>query len=185
MANSTGLLVRFALQREKNEYRSEIEGRDIYDEVEVVYIRTIGSRDEVSNLVTDEHRREFADDYKAWKAGQAAPLTGTPLDEWPGVSQSFIDEMRSYGVRSVEQLAALSDGIASQKPGWLTMRSRAQGWIENSANQADAAAAELAKADAAAAKAENDQLKSELAEMRKMLESLTAPKTDAAEQTAA
>lgn len=171
MANSPGILVRFAIQREKNEFRSEMEGRDIFEEVEVVFIRALGSKDEVSNIVTDEHRREYADQYKAWKAGQSAPLTGTPLDEWPGVSQSFIDEMRGYGVRSVEQLAALSDGIASQKPGWLTWRSKAQGWLDASSKQADIAAV-------AQAKAENDELKAQLAELQKMVDALTAPKQD-------
>lgn len=171
MADPTGILVRFAIQREKNEYRSDTEGRDIFEDVEVIFIRAIGSRDEVSNLVTDEHRREFADQYKAWRAGQEAPITGTPLDELPGVSQSFIDEMRSYGVRTVEQLAQLTDGIASQKPGWLTWRSRAQSWLDQAATQASSAAAEEARA-------ENEKLKAEMADLRKMLEALTAPQAD-------
>lgn len=156
------LLVRFFMGREKNEVRSLEEGRDVFEEVENVSIRVPGSRDEIVHLVTDEHRRRFKDLYKSWKSDQAAPLVGTPLDEWPQASSSFVDEMRLYGVRTVEQLADLSDGVAMSNPGWVTMRTRAVAWLAE------------AKATGTSSRyaVENEQLRNELNDTKTQMENL-------------
>lgn len=156
------LLVRFFMGREKNEVRSLEEGRDVFEEVENVSIRVPGSRDEIVHLVTDEHRRRFKDLYKSWKSDQAAPLVGTPLDEWPQASSSFVDEMRLYGVRTVEQLADLSDGVAMSNPGWVTMRTRAVAWLAE------------AKATGASSRyaVENEQLKRDNEQLQHQMNNL-------------
>lgn len=157
-----GLLVRFFVSRDKNEARSSIEGRDIFDEIECVSIRVLGSRDELVTQVNDEYRQRFPDEYRAFKRDQAAPMTGTPLEEWPAASSSFIDEMRMYGIRSVEQLAQLSDGIAIINPGWITMRSRAQAFIDS--------AKDNAKGESLAV--ENETLKQQMAAMQAQMQRL-------------
>lgn len=159
MATPSNLLIRFGVQRTLNEYKSEQEGRPIYDEDEVVAIRVIGSRDEVSHIVTDEIRREYREQYSKWKAGHEAPVSGTPLEEWPKASSSFIDEMRLYGVRTVEELSALSDGIVSSNPGWMTMRTQAQAWLEAAGDSA--AVTRYAS--------ENEALKAQLAAMQEQI----------------
>lgn len=169
MTDTSGLMVRFAMNREKNEPKSLVSGHDVFEEVEVVFIRILGSKDEVVNIVTDDHRQTYADQYRAWKAGQSAPVSGMPLEEWTAASQSFVDDMRGYGVRTVEQLAALSDGIVGAKPGWLTMRSKAAAYLEQA--QADGALA----AERARTKALEDQL----AAMQAQIDALTAPPVQA------
>jgi uncharacterized coiled-coil protein SlyX len=47
--------------------------------------------------------------YEAWKAGREVPLDGTPLAAWPGISQEQAELLRMKGVRTVEQVAALTD----------------------------------------------------------------------------
>lgn len=165
MSDTSGLLIRFATMREKHEARSLVAGHDVFEEVEVVFIRILGSKDEVANLVTDEHRQIYADQYKAWKAGQAAPVSGMPLEEWTAASQSFIDDMRSYGVRTVEQLAALSDGVVGSRPGWMTMRSKAAAYLEQA--QVDGALA--------AEQAKTKLLEDQLAALQAQIDTLTAP----------
>lgn len=162
------LLVRFFVQREKNEALSLKEGRDVYEEVENVSIRVPGSRDEVVNLVTDEHRERFKAIYKSWKADEADPVTGTPLSEWPAATASFIEEMRFYGVRTVEELAKLSDGHMTGHPGWMTMRTRAQAWLETT--KSDAAAQRFA--------VENEALKAQMAAMQAQIERLAAQQAE-------
>lgn len=165
MSDTSGLLIRFATLREKNEAKSLDAGHDVFDDVEVIFIRILGSKDEVVNLVTDEHRQAYADQYRAWKAGQAAPVSGMPLEEWTAASQSFVDDMRAYGVRTVEQLATLSDGIVGSRPGWMTMRSKAAAYLEQA--QADGALA--------AEKARTKALEDQLAAMQAQIDTLTAP----------
>jgi hypothetical protein len=158
----TRLLVRFFMAREKNEHRSLEEGRDVFEEVENVAIRVPGSRDEVVHIVTDDHRTRFKALYKTWKQDQTAPLVGTPLDQWTQASASFVDEMRLYGVRTVEQLADLTDGVAMTNPGWVTMRTRAQAWLAE------------AKAEGTVSKyaVENEQLRNELADTKHQMANL-------------
>jgi hypothetical protein len=171
MANSDdkGLMVRFFTHRAPNEAKSLIEGRDIWDEVECISIRVPGSRDHLVNAVNDEYRVRFADEYRAYKRDQVAPLTGTPLEEWPAASTSFVDEMRLYGIRSVEQLAGLSDGAAMVNPGWMTMRTRAQAFLDS--------AKDNAKTESLAV--ENETLKQQMAamqaQMQRLMQMIPAP----------
>lgn len=47
--------------------------------------------------------------YEAWKKGQEAPVSGTPLAAWNGVSPEQAEILRSRSIRSVEEVAALTD----------------------------------------------------------------------------
>jgi hypothetical protein len=47
--------------------------------------------------------------YEAWKKGQEVTLEGTPLAAWNGVSKELADLLRMKGVRTVEEIAALTD----------------------------------------------------------------------------
>jgi len=162
--DDASLLIRFFTLREKNEARSTTEGRDIFDEIECISIRVLGSRDELVTAVTDDYRLRFPDEYKAFKRDQAAPLTGTPLEEWPAAASSFIDEMRVYGIRTVDQLAALSDGIAMINPGWMTMRTRAQAFLDNAKHNAMSESLAV----------ENATLKQQMAAMQAQMQQLMA-----------
>jgi hypothetical protein len=155
-----GLIVRFYIENQENPIRSQAEGRPIFDEVECVSIRVIGSRDEVVHLVTDELRERFRDIYQTFKYDQSRPITGTPLEEWPPASKSFIEEVRAFGIRSVEHLAQVDDGFAMSRLGMLTMREKARAFIENAKSNAVPAA--LA--------AENEALKRQMAELTARME---------------
>jgi hypothetical protein len=47
--------------------------------------------------------------YEAWKTGQEAPPDGTPLAAWNGVSRQLGEKLKMHGVRSVEEVARLTD----------------------------------------------------------------------------
>jgi uncharacterized coiled-coil protein SlyX len=47
--------------------------------------------------------------YEAWKQGREAPVDGTPIAAWPGISQEQGELLRMKGVRTVEQVAQLTD----------------------------------------------------------------------------
>ena len=57
--------------------------------------------------------------YEAWKAGHAAPVRGTPLAAWPGVTPEQAELVRIAGITSVEDLAEAPDTVISkiQLPG--------------------------------------------------------------------
>lgn len=160
--DDSGLLVRFFKSMERNDTRSAASGKAEFDEVELISIRVPGSRDEHVALVNDEYRERFKEQYRAWNASEGAPVVGTPLSEWPAATTSFIDEMKLIGIRTVEQLAGVSDGHAMAHTGLMTMKARAQAWL----SEQDAASA-LTKANT-----EIEELRARLA----ALEAGTAPK---------
>lgn len=47
--------------------------------------------------------------YEAWQKGQEAPTTGTPLAAWNGVTPEQADVLKLRSIRTVEDVAALTD----------------------------------------------------------------------------
>jgi len=52
--------------------------------------------------------------YAAWKSGNEIPETGTPLGAWPGVTRDQSDSMRRLGVKTVEDVKAMSERALEQ-----------------------------------------------------------------------
>lgn len=152
------VIVTFFMDAVKNEWKSEQEGRDIYDDLEHVSKIVAGSRDRIVRLATPEDKREFPEEYKRFKERTAAPASGTPLRELPGIAESFAKEMEFFHVRTIEELANLDDNlIARMGPGIREKITRAQGFL--AATSGDAA-------NIAKIASENDKLKEQIAELR-------------------
>lgn len=143
MSTTDGLLVRFFIHRERDNARSDADGREIVQEHEAVAIKMRGSPDEIVRLVTDDDKQRWPDLYRAWKSAITAPIHGTPLDDWPGITRSLIEQLANYGIRSVEQLAAMPEDLASLDAAILSQRSRAIGWIAAAGAGGDASRATL------------------------------------------
>lgn len=47
--------------------------------------------------------------YEAWKAGREVPVDGTPLAVWSGLTPEQAELFKMKGVKTVEQIAALTD----------------------------------------------------------------------------
>lgn len=55
--------------------------------------------------------------YEAWLHGQSAPVEGTPLEVWNGLSSDEVDLLRTrLHVHTVEQFAKLNDTAIRQSP---------------------------------------------------------------------
>lgn len=143
---------RFYSKPVKNNFKSETEGRQVFEDKEFVEILVPGDRKTVvDTLVKEEHRRRWPREYAAFTAGQETPAEGTPLDEWAAITRSQVEELRFAHVRTVEQLAALPDNaLNSTVPmGGYPLREKAQRWLEAQAGnaQTEALAAESARKD--------------------------------------
>lgn len=75
--------------------------------------------------------------YDAWKQGREAPLTGTALAAWPGISSDQAEFLRGMGIRTVEEIAEASDSIITKIPfpGAREMRSSAQAFLKSADKQ--------------------------------------------------
>lgn len=106
-----------------NEVKSREEGRPIYDDIEVVEIRSPGSRDfkvfpanAFSHWQTHPHTGEqtkityaerFVHQYQQFKRHAAQTKSGTPLDYVPFLSEGKRAELRAQNIYTIEALAAI------------------------------------------------------------------------------
>lgn len=60
-------------------------------------------------LMAHERASIISRAYKAWKEGNAVPVDGTPLAAWNGVSPEAAEVLKLSNIRTVEEIAALTD----------------------------------------------------------------------------
>lgn len=139
-------------------------GRPIFEDREYIEIRAPGDRlNVVHKEVTQDIRQRYATQYKAWKAGQDQDAAvGTPLAMWPQVTSSDVETFKYQGIRTVEQLAALSETtIQALGPGYRKLKQRATDFL--AASKDGAAMTKL--------RAENEEMSKRLAHLEKLAES--------------
>lgn len=70
--------------------------------------------------------------YDAWKEGREAPIDGTALAAWPGITSDQAEFLRNLGIRTVEEIADASDSIITKIPfpGARELRSSAQAFLK-------------------------------------------------------
>lgn len=126
-----GLAVRFYKEPVLNTAETEQQGRPVYEEVDYVEISVPGDRTNiVCKRVTEQHKREYAQQYAAFKAGDAEQLVGTPLAQWPGISRAQVKELEFFRCRTVEQLAELSDTSIGAIGPIRRLRDNAKAYLE-------------------------------------------------------
>jgi hypothetical protein len=105
--------------------------------------------------------------YEAWKLGQEVPETGMPLAAWNGVSTEQAEILRAKSIKTVEDVAGMSDAIMNgiPLPGLVTLKQAAARFL---------AAADSSRAAAQMAKIEEDRerLRLESEEQRQMLNAM-------------
>lgn len=162
-AKADGLYIRFHKEPVLNQLKSfggtvvkadgstsyvEGEGRPIYDEEEYIEIVTPGDKTNVVDRpVRPADKRQYAQQYAAWKAGDEEQLSGTPLTMWPAVSRSQVEELKHFRVRTVEQLADLSDANLQNIGPIRDLRERAKDFLATAKGNAPTEALRAQLAD--------------------------------------
>lgn len=159
------LYVRFFMHPIQDINKSREEGRPIFVDKEFVSIMVPGDK---GNIVTRVARPDdinrFSRQYHAFKNNMEEVLEGTPLDKWNFITPAQVEEMRHFNIRTVEQLANLSDVHAQNFMGIQVLKRRAKEYIE--ATKADAPVAQL--------QAELEERDNKIASLNQALEELTA-----------
>lgn len=127
----------FYMEKQLQVRASELAGRTIYREYEAAKFIIPGDNTfEHREEVTEDHKRRWPQQYAAFKAG-LEQTNGMPLDSWYKIANrpGLIEEMRALKIRSVEDLAGLSDDFAT-RTGWgLEWRKFAKEEISRRASQ--------------------------------------------------
>jgi len=147
---SKGLTVQFSKIAEQDMDESEKQGKPVWREVEFITKWVPGDKDNVVHRpVRLMDRAEFPDQYKAFKANEAAPVTGTPLSALPFVSMAQIAELNYYGIKTAEHLVNMSDGNGQKVMGFQQLKDKTKAYLDaiEGAAPAQALQAELTKRD--------------------------------------
>lgn len=169
------LAVRFYTAPIQNQAKSVEQGRPIYDDTEMVEIRVRGDRNNiVQRPVREEDKRRFREAYKVYTEGSSALSSGTPLSQWPIMSDSMVEELKYLGFYTVEQVSNASDTVCGKVPGLLTMKQKAAAFLELAKG---AAPLERLQTELDEAKSINETLQAQIAELGRRLAAQEAKTT--------
>lgn len=125
------LFVKFHTQPLQNKKASAEEGRPIFDDREYISIMVPGDKCSIIDRpASDQDKQRFPKHYAAFASNEETQVQGTPLEQWPQLTRSQVEEMRYFNVRTVEQLAGMADTQTQQFRGMNTLRTKAQQFLE-------------------------------------------------------
>lgn len=131
-AGDDQLFVKFFKHPRQDKAESIKEGRPVFKEVDYIEIRQPGNK---TSVVCRPVRQMDIDRFPEHWRKYLARITdehveGTPLEEWPQITRSQVEELRFFNVRSVEQLANMSDGQSQKFMGINMLKKKAQEFLE-------------------------------------------------------
>lgn len=127
-----GVLVEFYTEVVEDKEKSVKEGRFIGKEIEMVR-KTMGLNSITVDRANEADKERFKPEYDAFKAGEEAPVTGTPCAECSLFSKTQVEEMKRQGIMTLEDLIAVPDSRLPG-PGMKPLRDKAKAYLETAAS---------------------------------------------------
>lgn len=164
------LLVRFWMDAYPNAAKTLEHGHPCFDTVAWCEIKVPGERDTITGPVHKMDRDPRQRFPEAWakfqKDNGSEGLVGTPLKFLPWMERGDVETLAYVSVRTLEQLASVSDANLSNIPGGVELRKKAREYIKAAKDDApmQRLAEEVAKKD------------SEIAELRAQISEILAAK---------
>lgn len=145
------LTVQFYSRPVQNEFRSQQEGRPIFDDVDFVKIHLPGDKNNIVDVpVRDEHKARFPlhwAHYQNKRGGDQRLVGKTPINMWPRITPAQAEELRAMHFLAVEDVANASDAqiqrlgmVAGMSP--YAFREAAQRFLQVASGDAAATQAE-------------------------------------------
>jgi len=137
-----------------------------FEDVEMVKLFTAGDKSSAwVGKVTDQIKKDYKQEYAAFKEGVKVTPNGYPIQMWSPISAPQAKHLMNAGVLTVEELAAVSDdNLRSLGMGASKLRELAKTWLEEKSKNAPA---ELMAAKMA-------ELKEQVERQTKIIETLQA-----------
>lgn len=138
--NDDRLLVKFFMHPRVNQRKTKEAGRPIYEEIPYIQIMQPGNKDSiVIRPARDMDKHRFAEHFRKFEARESQDVVeGTRLDDWPAITRSQAEELKFLNVKTVEQLAGMSDVNAQNVMGLNMLKQKAVKYMETSAANATA-----------------------------------------------
>jgi hypothetical protein len=172
------LFVQFYSKPMQNAFRTQVEGRPIFEDIVFVKIYVPGDNTTVIDTpARDDHRARFPLHWAHYQNTHGGNLeAGTPLSAWPILSAAQVEELRAIKFFTIESVATASDAqlqrigmIAGMAP--TAFRERAQRYLHAAKDEGfNNQQAERAKK----LEEENEQMRADMAQMKEMIAQLAA-----------
>ena len=107
------LVVRFLKEKIKNEFRSSLESRPIWEDRDFVQIFVPGDPTTIiRTMANDDHKSRFPIQWARYQNEQDKGSTdGTPVEDWPLIagSPSTVENLRALKFYTIESIATAAD----------------------------------------------------------------------------
>lgn len=164
------LYVKFFMRPVQNNFKTEKEGRPIFEDRLYVSILSPGSLlSKIERQASDIDKQRFPKQWMSYQNNQQAETTGTPVDEWPSITRTQVEELKALKFYSVEQIAAASDAQINSIPHGFELRRKAAAYI---ANAKDTAVAQKMAADNERLENDNKLLKEQVGLLAARIEAI-------------
>lgn len=104
------LFVRFEKRSRRNAYKSDLEGRPVYEPVDYVRIKQPAERDEWVGPVTEAHKHRFPRQWEQYQKEAEQTPEGTPVELLFPNEPHVIELMLDLKIQTIEQLATITEG---------------------------------------------------------------------------
>ena len=163
-----GVYAEFSLKAKRTCDAGE-NGLPIYEDREWVEITPAGGNTITTRWATEKDKMRFAHIYKAFKDGIEPPVEGLAIENWPSVSPAETKMLKQANVRTVEDLAILSEsGLKNVGFGARALQAKARNFLVSAAGDGKVSA-ELHHL-----KVENESLKLRVEELERQNNELRA-----------
>jgi hypothetical protein len=157
------LYVKFFMKPRLNTEKSAVANRAVYEDTEYIEIMAPGEKNSIiQRPAWSQDYERFPKHYALFKQGKREQEVGTPLSMAPFLTEAQVEELRYFKVRTIENLAGLSDSVMQNFMGARELQQKAQAYLFK-----------LTSGDSLLARI-NDQDKV-IAELRALLEQKTEP----------
>jgi hypothetical protein len=104
------LHVRFFMKPRIDPVESEKQQRPVYKDTPYIEMMMPGEKNVIiREPVWDQHLKRFPQHWQQFLAGEAEQVVGTPLKVAPFLTESQVEELAHFKIRTIEQLADLAD----------------------------------------------------------------------------
>lgn len=141
--DDTGIHAKFDDEFVKNEYRSEMEGRAVFDHYFVIELEWPGDNTKTfkyrfsKEKTKNEWTQRFSHQWSAFCESKEQSQEGTPIEVWPPLDKKRVFELKANKISTVEQIAALTDATGPTLGlEWRKMRDQAQAFLNPHASVA-------------------------------------------------
>ena len=129
-AGDDRLHVRFFTKATMNQFRTDLEGRPIYEDLEYIEIWIPGDKSNINvRPVQLDDKMRFRKRYDDWKAG-VVKQTGTPLKLMPFLTESEVEELAYFRITTAEQLANVADSSIQNMRGLTEYKNKAKAYLD-------------------------------------------------------